>query len=239
MLQIRFLEALPSSKTPGGGYSAKNPSRLATRRLQRYVEECPRSLIASARTRKPLGSLWRSCAPTVVMNATRSISVVATPCRKPWKPATWIPNDDSNRHSSFSRNLFAENGRRCRFANKRPRPVWRKCFEAKRPLVGSKNGRHWQRGDVRFALRSTQLSCVDRRPNVNQLAPIIQVLDPIISARTSPIRIPVELNTKQIVPRGSSADETIRAISSAEKYRGCTFTFRGKDKSESATSGTL
>jgi len=57
MLQIRFLEALPSSKTPGGGYSAKNPSRLATRRLQRYVEECPRSLIASARTRKPLGSL--------------------------------------------------------------------------------------------------------------------------------------------------------------------------------------
>jgi hypothetical protein len=109
----------------------------------------------------------------------------------------------------------------------------------KRPLVGSKNGRHWQRGDVRFALRSTQLSCVDRRPNVSQLAPIIQVLDPIISARTSPIRIPVELNTKQIVPRGSSADETIRAISSAEKYRGCTFTFRGKDKSESATSGTL
>ena len=62
MLQIRFLEALPSSKTPReaavkGGYSAKNPSRLATSRLQRYVEECPRSLIASARTRKPLGSL--------------------------------------------------------------------------------------------------------------------------------------------------------------------------------------
>jgi hypothetical protein len=109
----------------------------------------------------------------------------------------------------------------------------------KRPLVGSKNGRHWQRGDARFALRSTQLSCVDRRPNVNQLAPIIQVLDPIISARTSPIRIPVEFNTKQIVPTGSSADETIRAISSAEKYRGCTFTFRSKDKSESATSGTL
>jgi hypothetical protein len=36
MLRIRFLEALPSSKTPGeatvkGGYSAKNPSSLATR----------------------------------------------------------------------------------------------------------------------------------------------------------------------------------------------------------------
>ena len=29
-------------------------------------------------------------------------------------------------------------------------------------------------------------------------------------------RIPVELNTKQIVPSGSSADETIRAISAAE-----------------------
>ena len=48
----------------------------------------------------------------------------------------------------------------------------------KRPLVGSKNGRHWQRGDARFALRSTQRSCVDRRPNVNQLALIVQVLNP-------------------------------------------------------------
>lgn len=138
------------------------------------------------------------------------------------------PSDDSNGHSSFPVICSLRTGvgadlrtrDRDRFGESVSRP--------KRPLVGSKNGRHWQRGDARFALRSTQLSCVDRRPSVNQLAPIIQVLDPIISARTSPIRIPVELNTRQIVPRGSSADETIRAISSAEKYRGCTFTFEAR-----------
>jgi hypothetical protein len=69
-----------------------------------------------------------------------------------------------------------------------------------------------------------------------QLALIVQVLDP--ERKNFPY--PHSRRTQHKTDcSGSSADETIRAISSAEKYRGFTFTFGGKDKSESATSGTL
>jgi hypothetical protein len=68
------------------------------------------------------------------MLAPRSIRVVRLRVGNAWKPANGIPNEVSSGRSFFSRSLFAENGRRRRFANTRPRLFWRNCFEARNPL---------------------------------------------------------------------------------------------------------